>query len=170
MTSTIDASPEATEETTTVEESKKRGRNADRDFTKVAERHQALADFINASDAYQASGLPPITANVVKAVQLLTEDFRNQPEQVEARKLRETQRKEAEKQYAGLSKEDAKDLRAAERKVKSLEKAAALRDELLQKAQQIREAAEASGADIASAVEAESDSEPEKQRRGIRRR
>jgi hypothetical protein len=168
MTSTIEAPPEAT---TTVDESKKRGRNPDRDFTKTAQRHQDLADFINASDAYAASGLPPITANVIKAVQLLTEDFRNQPEQVEARKTREAERKAEEAQYAGLSAEEKKELRAADRRAKNLQDAVAKRDALLAKAKEIREAASASGADIASAVESESeDSEPEKQRRGIRRR
>lgn len=171
MTSTIDASPEAPEETTTVEESKKRGRNPDRDFTKAAQRHQDLADFINAHPAYVASGLPPITPVVIKAVQLLTEDYRNTDEQKAARKAREEKRREEEKAFAGLSPEDVKDLKAANRKLESLEKAAEKRDAILARAAAAREAAEASGEDLAAVVESESDdSEPEKRGRIGRRR
>jgi hypothetical protein len=169
MTSTIDA-PEGVEveaeETVTVD-SAKRGRKSDRDFTKVVQRHQDLADFINASEAYQASGLPPITANVVKAVQLLAEDFRNTPEQEAARKAREAERKQEEAEYAGLSADEKKELKAANRKAKQLAEVQERRQALLDKAKAIREAAEASGEDL-SAVESESEDSGKRGRR-IRR-
>jgi hypothetical protein len=171
MTSTIDAPAgvevEAEEAVTT--ESAKRGRKSDRDFSqgKVVQRHQDLADFINAHPAYQASGLPQITPEVVKAVQLLAEDFRNTPEQVEARKAREAERKQEEKEFQGLSADEKKELKAANRKAKQLAEVQERREALLAKAKAIREAAEASGEDL-SAVESESEDSGKRGRR-IRR-
>ena len=173
MTSTIEA-PEGVEveaEESVTTESAKRGRKSDRDFTSVVQRHQELADFINAHPAYQASGLPQITPNVVKAVQLLAEDFRNTPEQVEARKARENERKQEEKEYAGLSAEEKKELKSANRKAKQLAEVQERRQALLDKARQIREAAEASGEDLSAVDNSDSNSESEdKPRRGIRRK
>ena len=183
MTSTVDA-PEGvdvdeSEGTTTVDESKKRGRNPDRDFTKFVQRHQDLADFINAHEAFQAAGLPEVTPNVVKVVQLLAEDFRNTPEQIAARKQREQERKNEEKEFQGLDPEEIKELKAANRKAKQLAEVQERRQALLDKARQIRESNEASGEDLETASQADSEtdsetesgaSEPGKRGRGIRNR
>ena len=152
------------EEESTVTESK-RGRNPDRDFSKFAQRHQDLADFINAR-----SGLAPISPNIVKAVQLLSDDFRNTPEQVAARKDREEKRKAEDAEFAGLSPEEKKELRAANRRKKALEEVEERRKELLEKAKRIRESSDANGADVADAVNTAAEANAEDPDEGARRR
>lgn len=171
MTTTVNAEAPAeveaetdTQNEETVTDSAKRGRERDRDFSTVVERHKILAAFIN-----EHSKLDPITPNQLKAVQLLSEDYRNSPEQVEARKKREAERQAEEAEFAGLDEDEKKELKAANRKAKQLAEVEARREELLAKARAIRESAEASGEDLASTVESETASgeqEPGKRRIG----
>ena len=166
MTSVIDASPEAQESTNeeaTVTDSAKRGRERDRDFTKVSQRHEELAAFINAH-----SGLDPISANVVKAVQLLSVDYTNTDEAKASREAAKAARKEAEKQYAGLSDDEKKEIRAAERKMARLSELEARRQELLDKAKAAQESGEVPDESDSEAESVSGEVEPGK--RGIRRR
>jgi hypothetical protein len=172
MTSTIDASPEAPEDSngeTVVKESKRRGREADRDFTKVNARHEALAAFIN-----ERSGLEPITANVVKAVQLLTEDFRNTDEAKAEREERAAKAKAEREQYANLTDDEVKELRSLTRKAEKLRESEARRQELLNKgkvvATESNSEAESENTDSEPEVEADSETASGEQEPGKRGR
>ena len=161
MTAVIDPPEAEAPADATVTESAKRGRERDRDFTKYNSRHEALAKFIN-----ENSGLDPITPNVVKAVQLLADDFRNTDEAKAEREAVKAARAEAEKQYAGLSDEEKKELRSADRKLKSLAEIAARRDEILAKA---AEATAESDGQVSSDAEAEAEAASGEQEPGKRR-
>lgn len=125
------------------------GRKKDRDFTKFREQHQELADFVNAN-----SGLDPITPNHIKAVQALVSDFRETPEQA-AKREEAKKRREADKaKYAGLSDEQVKAQKAADKVQKQADKLQERLNEALAKAQRIRNGEEATGTDVAAAVEA----------------
>lgn len=104
-------------------ETKTPGRAKDRDFAKVNEQHVRLAEFVNKN-----SGLAQIKPNHVKAVLALHKDFAGSPEEVtrraEVKASREQAKAEREKKaqrYSGLSPEQTKALKKAER----LQKAAA---------------------------------------------
>lgn len=143
------------EETMTAADKKKR----ERDFSKFRPAHQQLADFVNAH-----SGLDPITPNQVKALLALRIDFNNLPEQVAARNNRKIEREAIKAKFAGMSPEQVKAQRAADRAEKQAAKLEARVEEARRKADELRAATTASGEDLAAAVEAaqaESMTEPE---------
>jgi septal ring factor EnvC (AmiA/AmiB activator) len=161
---------EAPEETTlegesTDNEGGKRGRSADRDFTKHSQLHADIAEFVNAN-----SGLEPVTPHQVKAVLLLRSDFGNSPEQKQAREQRKAEREAENKMYEGLTEDEKKLVKATKRAEENLAKSQARAAEALAKAAQLREQAEASGEDLAQAVESEQNgTESGGRRRGIGR-
>jgi hypothetical protein len=160
---------EATEETTlegeATETGGKRGRSADRDFTKFNQMHAEVADYVNAN-----SGLDPVTPNQVKAILLLRSDFANSPEQQQARAQRKAQREAEAKMYEGLDEDEVKVVKAAKRAEENYRKSQERAAAALAKAQQLREAHEASGEDLAAAVETEQNgTEAGGKRRGIGR-
>ena len=137
------------EENTT--EAKKR----ERDFTKFRPSHQELADYVN-----MHSGLEPITPNQVKALLALRVDFNNLPEQIAKRDERKKQREAEKTKYAGMSPEQVKAQRAADRAEKQAEKLQARVAEARAKAEALRSSATASGEDLVAAVEAAQSTEP----------
>lgn len=140
-----------------------------RDFSKFTEKHQELADYINSHEDYVKAGLAPITPNQVKAAFALRTEFNDTPEVKEAREARKAQLAEEKKQYAGLTLEQIKAEKAAKRAEAQAAKLQARVQEALAKAQAIREGKDASGEDVAAAVEAaqaEDDSAPQKRRIG----
>lgn len=159
MTDTV----EATEVTETESEApKKRGRkpgSGDRDFNKVNDQQEQLAAYVNAN-----SGLDPVSANQVKAVLALRGDFSQLPEQVAVREQRAAERKAAEQKYAGLSPEQIKAVKAADRAEKHADKLAARAKEEADKAKALREAATGDGASLAAAVEAQAEDATPKKR------
>lgn len=171
MTTVIDAPdvdfPDVEEhDTPTVEATTKR----ERDFTKFRPMHQELADYVNAH-----SGLDPISANQVKALLALRIDFAKLPEQVAQREARKAERAAAKSRYDGLSPEQIKAAKAAERAERQAAKLEARVAEAKAKAEALRTSATASGEDIAAAViaaqtddDAEAEAEP-KRRIGRRR-
>lgn len=160
MTDTI----EFTEaETVTVEGDNKATKS--RDFTKFRPAHQELADYVNAN-----SGLDPVTPNQVKAILALRSDFANSPEQKAAREERKAKLAAEKERFAGLTAEEIKAERAARRAEAQAAKLQARVAEALAKAQALREGKDATGEDIAAAVEAEvGDGGDEKKRRFGRR-
>jgi hypothetical protein len=124
------------------------GRKRDRDFTKFRESHKELADYINAN-----SGLDPLTPNQVKAVVALRSDFSNTPEQIAKREEAKRKREAEASKYAGLSDEEKKQVKAAEKVEKEAEKLEKRLADARERAKAIREGREASGADLAAAVE-----------------
>jgi hypothetical protein len=141
----------------------KRGRTADRDFTKHNDSHQELADFVNAH-----SGLDAVTPFQVKAIQLLATDFRNSPEAIEARKVRKAARDAEKKEFEGLDDDDVKAIKAARR---AEENAAKLREKAnaaLERAKAVQTASDASGEDLAAVVNGAQDEAPAKRRPGRR--
>lgn len=102
---------------TAAAETQTRGRVKDRDFTKVNEQHVRLAEFMN-----KESGLSPVKPNHVKAMLALQKDFATSPEEVNRRaELKASREKaKAEKEtkaarYAGLTDDQRKALKKAER-------------------------------------------------------
>ena len=126
-----------------------RGRKKDRDFTKFREMHQELADFVNLN-----SGLEPVTPNQVKAILTLRSDFNDTPEQAAKRAEAKRRRDEEAKKYEGLTAEQIKAAKAADRVEKQAEKLEKRLAEAREKARLIREGKEATGEDIAAAVAA----------------
>lgn len=148
MTDTVEAT-----EVTETEAPKKRGRkpgSGDRNFDKVNETQEQLAAYVNAN-----SGLDPVTANQVKAVLALRGDFSRLPEQVAAREQRAAERKAAEQKYAGMSADQIKAVKAADRAEKHASKLAERAQAEADKAKALREAATGDGASLAAAVEAQ---------------
>lgn len=141
-----------------------------RDFTKFTEKHQELADYINAHADYVSAGVAPITPNQVKAAFALRTEFNNTPEVKEARAARKLLLEEEKKQFAGLTSEEIKAEKAAKRAEAQAAKLQARVEEALAKAQAIREGKDASGEDVAAAVEAAmGDDSGEKRRIGRKR-
>lgn len=151
--------------------------NRDRDFSKVRDLHTELADYINGNEHFKAAGLDNVSAGQIKAVLYLRTDYNNSPERVAAREAKRVA-KEAEKaKYAGLSDDQVKKVKAADRAKSQADKLA----ERAKKAQEdaARLIAEAnSGEDIAAQVEStqngvqspsDSAAEAPKSRPGIKR-
>ena len=148
-------------DTPVVEATADTGTKRERDFTKFRPAHQELADYINAN-----SGLDPVTPNQVKAMLALRVDFAKLPEQVEARAARKTARAAAKSRYEGLSPEQIKAAKAAERAERQ-----AARLEAKAKAEALRSSSTASGEDVAAAVvAAQSDEGESSEKRRIGRR
>lgn len=142
-----------------------------RDFSKCTEKHKELAEFINQNEDFKKADLGvEVTGNLVKAVLALRTDFTNTPEQIAARAERKRIREMEKQKYAGLSPEQIKAAKAAERAQKQAEKLQQRYEEALAKAQALREGRDASGEDVAAAVEAAvGDSKPEPKRKIGRR-
>lgn len=147
---TEDATVEASAEPTTTDEKKR-----ERDFSKFRPAHQELADFVNAN-----SGLDPISPNQVKALLALRIDFNKLPEQIAKRVERKAEREAEKSKYAGLTPEQVKAQRAADRAERQAAKLEARVAEAKAKAEALRSSVTASGEDLAAAVEA-AQSEPE---------
>jgi hypothetical protein len=128
----------------------KRGRKRDLDFSKFRDNHQELADYINTH-----SGLEPITPNQVKALLTLKQDWAATPEQEAKRAEAKAARAAVKAKYDGLTPEQIKVEKAVDRANKQAEKLRLRLEEALAKAQRIREGTEATGEDLAVAVEAE---------------
>ena len=154
MTMMIDAPdvamPDMTDQDSTTKESKR-----ERDFTKFRPSHQELADYVN-----MHSGLDPVTPNQVKAILALRVDFNNLPEQIEKRNERKIARETERAKYAGLSPEQVKAQRAADRAEKQAAKLEARVAEAKAKAEALRSSVAASGEDLAAAVQAAQTTEP----------
>jgi len=127
-----------------------RGRKRDLDFTKVRDSHQELADYVNAN-----SGIDPVSANQVKAILTLKQDWAATPEQEAKREAAKEAREEAAKKYEGLSADQIKIEKAAEKAEKQAAKLRERVEEALARAKAIREGTEASGEDVAAAVQAD---------------
>lgn len=172
MTATIEDAPnvdfpETPESDTPVVEATTAAKR-ERDFTKFRPAHQELADYVNAN-----SGLDPITPNQVKALLALRVDFGKLPEQVERRAARKVEREQNKGRYSGLTPEQVKAAKAAERAERQAERLEARVAEAKAKAEALRTSATASGEDIAAAVEtaqSESESEDSGEKRRIGRR
>jgi len=161
MTITFDAPDvETTEQEVVVEETTPEqtteGKKRERDFTKFRPSHQELADFVN-----ENSGLDPITPNQVKALLALRIDFNNLPEQIAKRDERKTEREAAKTKYSGMSPEQVKAAKAAERAERQAVKLEARVAEAKAKAEALRSSVTASGEDLAAAVEAAQATTPE---------
>lgn len=125
-----------------------------RDFSKFTEKHKELADFINANEDYQKAELSAITPQQVKAVLALRTDFNDTPEVKAERAKRKAEREEEKKQFEGLSAEQIKAEKAARRAEATADKLRKRVEEAMAKAAAIREGKDASGEDVAAAVEA----------------
>lgn len=154
MTMMIDAPdvdmPDMTEQDSATKENKR-----ERDFSKFRPAHQELADYVNAH-----SGLDPITPNQVKALLALRVDFNNLPEQIAKRAERKAEREAEKSKYAGMSPEQVKAAKAADRAEKQAAKLEARVAEAKAKAEALRSSVAASGEDLAAAVEAAQATEP----------
>lgn len=154
MTEVLDRPAEATE-TTPENESAADKAKRERDFSKFTEKHQALADFVNADEDFVKAGVDKVNANQVKAILALRTDWGNSPEQAEEREARKAQREAEKAQYAGLTDEQiklAKQAKTAQAQADKLEKRVA---EARAKAAQFTAAANGSGEDLAKIVEAQ---------------
>lgn len=127
----------------------------ERDFSKFSESHQSLADYINADEKVIEAGITGITPNQVKAVLALRNDWADTPERKAEREARKAEREAEKAEFAGLTAEEVKAERAARRAEKQAEKLEARVKEALEKAARIREGKDATGADLAAAVEAQ---------------
>ena len=153
MTITIDApdvdTPVVEEIEAPDQEDTTMGKKRERDFTKFRPAHQQLADYVN-----MHSGLEPITPNQVKALLALRIDFNNLPEQIAMRNERKTEREAEKAKYAGMSAEQIKVQRAADRAEKQAARLEARVAEAKAKAEALRSSVTATGEDLAAAVEA----------------
>ena len=120
-----------------------------RDFTKFTEMHQELANYVN-----QNSGIDAITPQQVKALLTLRIDFMKLPEQIARREQRKLERKAEKTKYDGMSPEQIKGAKAAERAEKHAAKLEARVAAARAKVEELRLAATATGSDLAAAVEA----------------
>lgn len=152
-----DTDTELEGEENTEESSGKRGRTADRDFTKHNDQHLELANYINAN-----SGLDAVTPFQVKAVQLLSSDFRNSPEAVAARDERKKAREQEKKEFAGLDDNDVKAIKAARRAAENAAKLAEKANAALERAKAVQTASEASGEDLEATVNGAAESAPKR--------
>lgn len=137
----------------------------ERDFSKFRPSHQELADFVNAN-----SGLSPVTPNQVKAILALRVDFNNLPDQISKREERRRERAAAKTRYDGMTPDQVKAAKAAERAERQAAKLEARVAEAKAKAEALRSSAAASGEDLAAAVEAAQAEEPTASRPRIGRR
>ena len=131
-----------------------------RDFTKFTKKHEEIAAFINANEDYVKAGLEPLTAGQVKAAFALRTDFNKTPEALAAAAERKAKREAEKEKYAGLTAEQIKTEKAAARAEEQAKKLQARVQAALAKAQAIREGKDASGEDVAAAVEAEQGETP----------
>lgn len=144
-TTPAETSSEATDESGETKEQS-------RDFTKTRPNHDELTAFINAHPEYQKAELADLTPGQVKAVLALRADFNKLPEQVAARAKRKEELAAEKSKYDGMSPEQIKAAKAADRADKAAETAKRKAEEAVAKAEALR--AQATGS-IAEAVAAE---------------
>ncbi|AAN02124.1 gp70 [Mycobacterium phage Barnyard] len=123
--------------------------NRDRDFTKYRKLHEDLANYVN-----EHSGLDPITPNQVKAVLYLRPDFNNTPEQKAERDARKARKAEQAAKYKGLTDEQVKKVKAAERAQEQAQRMAARAAEAQAEAEALLAQSQSGGEDVAAQVEA----------------
>lgn len=138
---------------------KRRGRKpgvkTERNFQNSSEMHKDLAAFINVHPEFISAGLGSVTPEQVRAVLTLRSDFANTPEATEKREARKAAREAEKAKFAGLSAEQIKAEKAAARAEKQAEKLQARIDAIKAKAEALRNGSEATGADLAAAVESD---------------
>lgn len=122
----------------------------DRDFSKFRPQHAELAAYVN-----ERSGLPPVSPQQVKAILALRTDFNNTADQIAKREQRKAELLAERNKYAGMTDEQIKAAKAADRVERQAAKLRKRLDEALAKADSIRHGSEATGDDLAAAVEAE---------------
>ena len=162
MTDTLDTT-EVTEDTKAAqtdesgEETDENGETKaqSRDFSKFRENHKELADFINSHPEFVASELAALEPGQVKAVLALRADFNKLPEQVAKRAERKKELEAEKAKFAGLSPEQIKATKAADRAAKQAEKMAEKAAEAMRRAEELKAAASGSAANLAAAVEAQ---------------
>jgi hypothetical protein len=161
MTVTEQLETEPAEAGESAEETAKRGR----DFTKVREYHEQLANFIN-----ERSGLDAVSPNQVKATLALRTDYGNTDEAKAARAERKAAAEAEKQKYAGMTDDQKKAAKAATRADVQAEKLQKKAQEAIEKAQRLRLEATGSGEDLQTVVESnQAESEPEStgKRRGL---
>lgn len=126
-----------------------------RDFTKFTPKHEEIAAYINANEDYQKAGLAPLTAGQVKAAFALRTDFNKTPEALAAAAERKAKRDAEKAKYEGMTAEEIKKEKAATRAEDQVKKLQERINAALAKAEAIRSGSDASGADVAAAVQAE---------------
>lgn len=155
-----DEAVEVADEVVEAENNSTTGRKRDRDFTKFRPQHAELAEYVN-----ENSGLAPVTPQQVKAILALRTDFNNTADQISKREERKAELSAERTKYAGMSDEEIKAAKAADRVERQAEKLRKRLDEALAKANAIRHGSEAGGSDLAAAVEAEQDNDDETPKR-----
>lgn len=126
-----------------------------RDFTKFTKTHEELAAYINGNEDFLKAELGEVSPGLVKAVFALRTDFNNTPERKAAAAERKRKREEEKQKYAGLTAEEIKAIKAYDKAQEQQAKLKARVDEALAKAAALRESKDASGADVAAAVNAD---------------
>lgn len=155
MTATVEAeAPETTEATGKKKRGRPKGDVRERDFSKYTEAHESLANFINEDEKVKEAGLE-ISPNLVKAVLALRGDWADTPERKAEREARKREREEEKKQFVGMTEEEIKAEKAARRAERTAQKMQEKVAEALARAAALREGKDASGADLAAAVEAQ---------------
>ena len=160
MTDTLETT-EAAEDTTgaqTNESGEETDENGEtkaqsRDFSKFRENHKELADFINSHPEFVASELAALEPGQIKAVLALRADFNKLPEQVAKRAERKKELEAEKAKFAGLSPEQIKATKAADRAEKQAQKMREKAEEAMRRAEELKAAASGSAADLAAAVE-----------------
>lgn len=170
-----DVQTEATEEDGADEvettEAKKRGRT--RDFTKSNEHYDELAAFINSHPDWVSADLGSISPLQVKAALALKADFAATPEVIAAREARKAEREAEKQKYAGLTDDQIKIAKAADRATVQYEKLQAKAEEARAKAEGLKAQATGSAEDLQAVVESEQGGEAVEEapakKRGLRR-
>lgn len=133
----------------------KPGTKRERNFQNASEMHADLAAFVNTHPEYISAGLSPVTAEQVRAVLVLRSDFGNTPEIQSKREARKAARALEKEKYAGLTDDQIKAQKAADRAEKQAAKLQERIDAIKAKAEALRNGTEASGADLVAAVESD---------------
>jgi superfamily II RNA helicase len=156
------------DEVETTETKGKRGRT--RDFTKSSEHYDDLAEFVNSHKDWVEAELGSVTPLQVKAILALKTDFNDQPEQVAKREQRKAEREAEKAQFAGMTDDQIKALKAQRKAQEQYDKLQAKANEALEKANKLAAAASGSAEDLQAVVEGDqSESDEPKKKRGLRR-
>ena len=147
---TMDMDMTMEDESTIEEENSVTRKKRDRDFSKFRPQHSELADYVNKN-----SGLPPVSPQQVKAILALRTDFNNMPEQIAERELRKQTLAAERSKYEGMSDQQIKAAKSAERVERQASKLRKRLEEAVAKAEELRHDSEAGGDDLVAAVEAE---------------
>lgn len=153
MTDTIEAT-EVDAEATEATEGEGKGEKT-RDFSSYRPSHAELAEFINSHPEFVASGVTAVEPGQIKAVLALRADFNKLPEQVAKREERKREIEAEKAKFAGLTPEQIKAAKAADRAEKQAANLRKKADEAVARAEALKAAASGSAADLAAAVEAQ---------------